>query len=315
MSVLGSLVIVVLLVLAASAVWTRRLAAGAEKAVPQAGKILRVKGGAIHYTDDGPRDGQPLVLIHGLAGSMHNLSYALARQLASDFRVITIDRPGTGYSTRDDDDLAALPEQAGMIWEFLDKLGVDKPVLVGHSLGGALSLAMALQRRENIGAVALISPLTATTQEPPAVFKPLVIRSKLLRRLIAHTIAVPVARLTTGQVVTEVFAPEPAPADFMIKGGGILGLRPGSFIAASADLSGVTRSMPAQVARYREELDVPGGVLYGADDRLLSPDLHGRSMEAFGLFYESLPGRGHMIPVTVPEACADFVRRVAGLAR
>ena len=314
MSILLSLLSVVLLLLVACRLWTLRLAAGAEKAVPQAGKILPVAGGAIHYTDDGPRDGQPLVLIHGLAGSMHNLTYALVQQLSSDFRVITIDRPGTGYSTRDNDDLAALPAQAGMIGEFLDKLGVDKPVLVGHSLGGALALAMALQRREKIGALALLSPLTAVNAEPPAVFKPLVVRSKFLRRLIGHVIAVPITKLTSGKVVTEVFAPEQAPGDFMVKGGGILGLRPGSFIAASADLYGVVQSLPEQVARYKAELSVPGGVLFGADDRLLSPDRHGRSMQAFGLFFEGLPGRGHMIPVTAPEACADFIRRVAKLA-
>ena len=314
MSILFSLLSVVLLVLVACWLWTLWLAAGAEKAVPQAGKILPVAGGAIHYTDDGPRDGQVLVLIHGLAGNMHNLTYALVQQLSSDFRVITIDRPGTGYSTRDNDDLAALPAQAAMIGEFLDKLGVGKPVLVGHSLGGALALAMALQRREKIGALALISPLTAVNAEPPAVFKPLVVRSKFLRRLIGHTIAVPVARLTSNTVVSQVFAPEQAPGDFMVNGGGILGLRPGSFIAASADLYGVMQSLPEQVARYKAELSVPGGVLFGADDRLLSPDRHGHSMEAFGLFYESLPGRGHMIPVTAPEACADFIRRVAKLA-
>lgn len=314
MSALLSLVIVVLFVLAGCRLWTFQLAASAVKAVPQSGEILPVTGGAIHYTDDGPRDGQPLVLIHGLAGNMHNLTYALVQQLSSDFRVITIDRPGTGYSTRDNDDLAALPAQAGMIGEFLDKLGVEKPVLVGHSLGGALALAMALQHREKIGALALLSPLTAVTPEPPAVFKPLVVRSEFLRRLIGHTIAVPVARLTSNTVVAQVFAPEQAPGDFMVKGGGILGLRPGSFIAASADLYGVMQSLPEQVARYKAELSVPGGVLFGADDRLLSPDRHGRSMEAFGLFCESLPGRGHMIPVTAPEACADFIRRVAKLA-
>ena len=302
MSVLISLVLGVLLVLAACWLWTLKLAVDAEKAVPQAGKILPVTGGAIHYIDDGPRDAQVLVLIHGLAGNMHNCTYALAEQLSPDFRVITIDRPGAGYSTRTDDDLATLPAQAGMIGEFLDELGVEKPVLVGHSLGGALALAMALQRKQRIGALALLCPLAAVIPEPPAVFKPLVIRTAFLRRLIGYTVAAPVAKLTSNTVVVRVFAPEKAPDDFMVRGGGILGLRPSSFIGASADLQSVTLTMPDQAARYSTELDVPGGILFGADDRVLSPDLHGASMQAHGLVYETLPGRGHMIPVTAPQA-------------
>lgn len=315
MSVISGLLIALSVLLVLCWLWTRRLAASAESTVPRAGEILPVSGGEIHYTDQGPRDGQALVLIHGLAGNMHNCTYALAEQLATDFRVITIDRPGSGYSTRDRDDLATLPAQAGMIGDFIDKLGIEKPVLVGHSLGGALSLAMALDRKDRIGALALLCPLTAVMPGPPAVFKPLVVRSGILRRLIGYTVAAPVAKLTSDKVVAQVFAPEKGPADFMTRGGGILGLRPSSFIGASTDLQGVTQSMPEQVARYENELKVPGGILFGANDRLLSPDLHGRSMQAYGLLYEELPGRGHMIPVTAPGECADFIRRMAALAR
>ena len=108
MSVVLRLLTGVLVLLAICWLWTLKLADGAENAVPQAGQILPVTGGAIHYTDVGPRDGQPLVLIHGLAGSMHNFTYALNGQLSSEYRVITIDRPGSGYSTRSDDELAQL---------------------------------------------------------------------------------------------------------------------------------------------------------------------------------------------------------------
>lgn len=314
MSVIISLLVGLFLLLMACWLWTLRLAASAGKAVPQAGEILPVAGGAIHYTDTGPRDGQTLVLIHGLAGTMHNFTYALAGQLSSDYRVITLDRPGSGYSTRDEDGLATLPAQAAMIFEFLDKLGVENPVLVGHSLGGALALAMVLQHKQRIGALALLCPLTAVMPGPPAVFKALEINSGFLRRLIGHTVASPIAKLTRDKVLAAVFAPERAPDDFMVRGGGILGLRPSSFIGASADLQGVVLSMEDQTARYSTELNVPGGILFGADDRLLSPELHGRAMQTYGFHYELLPGRGHMIPVTAPEDCADFIRRMAKLA-
>ncbi|MBU4527767.1 MAG: alpha/beta hydrolase [Hoeflea sp.] len=315
MSVMVWLLISLLVVLALGWLWTRQLAADAEKAVPRAGQVMPITGGAIHYTDEGPRDGQTLVLIHGLAGNMHNFTHSLTGQLTSEYRVITLDRPGSGYSSRAEDALALLPAQAAMIGEFLDRLGIDRPALVGHSLGGALALAMALDRKDKIGALALLCPLTAAMPGPPAVFKPLVIRSALLRRLIGHTIAVPIARLTRKTVIAQVFAPEKAPADFLVRGGAILGLRPASFIGASTDLEGATLSMPDQVARYASELKVPGGILFGSEDNLLSPGQHGLSMQEFGLTHEELPGCGHMIPITAPEACADFIRRMAALSR
>ena len=315
MTVIFWLLIFLLALLALGWLWTTRLAAEVERTVPPAGQRMPVAGGVIHFTDQGPRDGQPLVLIHGLAGNMHNFSYALADRLSDGFRVVTIDRPGSGYSTRERDELAELPAQAAMIGELLDKLGIDRPVLVGHSLGGALSLAMALDRSDRIGALALLSPLTAVMPGPPDVFKPLAIGSVLMRKLIGHTLAVPITRLTSGTVVSQVFAPEKPPADFLVRGGGILGMRPSSFIGASTDLQGVTRSMPDQVGRYAAELKVPGGIPFGSEDALLSPDMHGRPMQAHGLEVEELPGLGHMILVTAPEACADFIRRMAALAR
>ena len=73
--------------------------------------------------------------------------------------------------------------------------------------------------------------------------------------------------------------------------------------------------MPAQSGRYLGELKTPGAVLFGARDATLDPDQHGAPMQSLGLAFEQLEGRGHMIPITAPGECADFIRRVAGRAR
>jgi pimeloyl-ACP methyl ester carboxylesterase len=213
------------------------------------------------------------------------------------------------------DQAAALPAQARILGAFLDQLGVEKPVLVGHSLGGAVSLAMALDRPEKIGALALLCPLTQTQDKPPEVFEILTIKPKLLRLLLAYTLAAPVSKMTVKATLTQVFAPEAVPEDFMVKGGGALGFRPSTFLGASADLAGVQASLSGIVARYKADLKTPGGILFGADDAILAPDVHGRKMEQYGLVCEEIEGAGHMIPVTEPEACADFIRRVVQRTR
>lgn len=128
-----------------------------------AGRVVLVDGGSIHYVEQGPKDGTPVVLIHGLSGQLQHFTYGLSELLAKDFRVIAIDRPGCGYSTRENDEFSCPEAQGRMINEALDMLNVEKPILVGHSLGGSVALAMALDRPDQIGALALICPGNAVS--------------------------------------------------------------------------------------------------------------------------------------------------------
>ncbi len=313
MSVLLTLVLILGALLVAANLWTRRLTRKGADTVPQAGQIVPVNGGWIHYVELGDPSAQSIVLIHGLTGQLQHFTYAMADILARDFHVIALDRPGCGYSTRDNARLATLPEQARMIQEFLDAKGVQSPVLVGHSLGGAVSLAMALDYQDKPLALALLAPLTQFVDQTPAIFKPLEIRTEWLRALIGHTIAVPMANKTAPHVISEAFAPEPAPDDFLDRAGGALGLRPSAYITASQDMAGVEASIRGQADRYGT-LKTPGGILFGSRDPVLSPSVHGAPMRQFGLSVEELEGKGHMILITEPQTCADFVRRVVNEA-
>ncbi|MEO9780837.1 MAG: alpha/beta fold hydrolase [Sedimentitalea sp.] len=313
-TILTILFLIVVALLALSIFRTRRMAAEAARLVPQAGEVVPVAGGRVHYVDLGPKDAQTLVMIHGLSGQLQHFTYALAGLLAQQYRVIVVDRPGCGYSTRDSDALADPSEQGRMIGEALDRLGVERPVLVGHSLGGAVSLAMAMDRPDRVGGLALLCPATQHEDAVPEVFKGLLVKSPLVRRLIGATIAVPMAAATKDRVLGIVFHPEPPSQDFMIGAGGALGLRPKAFVAASSDAVALRDSGNAQSARYEKELRVPGGILFGAADGILSPAVHGHTMQVHGLEYETLEGRGHMIPMTAPADCADFIRRMAAKA-
>ncbi|WP_170400703.1 alpha/beta fold hydrolase [Ruegeria arenilitoris] len=293
--------------------WTRKLTADGQKRVPQLGDIIAVNGGNIHYVERGDPSQQTLVMIHGLTGQLQHFTYALTDLLADDYHVIAVDRPGCGYSTRDTADLGRLPEQGRMIQEFLDAKGITDAILVGHSLGGAVSLAMALDYPEKTKALALLAPLTQKLPSTPQVFKPLEIRTEWLRSLIGNTLAVPLAAKTAPHTLDVVFAPEPAPADFLDRAGGALGLRPSAFITGSQDVVGLETSLEAQMARYGD-LTVPGGILYGAQDAILQPRAQGDPMAQFGLSNERIDGTGHMILITAPETCAAFIRRIAETA-
>ncbi|WP_170576260.1 alpha/beta fold hydrolase [Ruegeria atlantica] len=294
--------------------WTRRLTRDGLKRVPQLGDIVLVNGGSIHYVEKGDPSKQTIVMIHGLTGQLQHFTYALVDILADDYHIIAVDRPGCGYSTRDSADLGRLPEQARMIQEFLDTKDISDAVLVGHSLGGAVSLAMALEHPDKTKALALLAPLTQKMATPPQVFKPLGIRIEWLRSLMGNTIAVPLAAKTAPHTLSIVFDPEPAPKDFLDRAGGALGLRPSAFITGSQDVVGIDESIDAQMARYAE-LTVPGGILYGAQDAILSPQKQGEPMKPFGLTSDTIDKAGHMILITAPDACAAFIRRITEAAR
>ncbi|GAA0679542.1 pimeloyl-ACP methyl ester carboxylesterase [Sphingomonas insulae] len=285
--------------------YSDRIAREAERLVPQDGRHVQVDGARLHYVDRG--SGPAIVMIHGLAGQLRNFSYAMLEPLARDHRVLLVDRPGSGYSTADDDGEPNIVEQAAIIARFIETLGLDRPLLVGHSLGGAVALALALDRPDLVRGLALIAPLSQPQDDVPEAFKGLAAIPPTMRRLMARTLGTPMSRLTAERTLQAVFAPETPPADFATRGGGALAQRPDAIAAAAADLAAAHADMGALAARYAT-LAVPTAILFGRDDAILSASLHGETTAAMipAARITIIPG-GHMIPVTAPEATIRFV--------
>jgi pimeloyl-ACP methyl ester carboxylesterase len=292
--------------LVAFTAWTARQV---EKHLPPAGRFVNVDGARIHYLDEG--SGPVLLLVHGLCGQMHNFTHSLLGPLSRDFRVVILDRPGSGYSTLPVDDASAkIDAQARTISRFCEKLGLDRPLVVGHSLGGAIALALALNHPEQVGGLALLAPATQRPDHVPPPFDRLLIASPLLRRLIAWTLATPLSIVNSERTLALLFGPEPVPRDFAVKGGGLLSLRPVSFVGASTDL--VAAHGETGEPQY-EGLRVPVGILFGTADRILDPDVNGKGLagQVAGAELELIEGGGHMILVTAPDRTAAFIARMA----
>lgn len=289
--------------------FTRRVARRAEAAVPPDGQFLDIDGERLHYVDFG--HGPAIVFIHGLCGQLRNFAYLPLAELAQTHRVVLIDRPGSGYSTRAPQRDAAIAWQANVVAQVIDKLSLDRPLVVGHSLGGAVSLMLALDHPQRVGALALIAPATQPVSEVPAPFRALAIRSAWWRRWVGRTLAVPIGMMTGRTTLAYVFGPEDAPKDFLIRGGGVLGFRPGNFEAGSGDILAAERDMSGLAARYAE-LSVPVDVLYGRGDRILDYRQHGETLPVASVRARlTLVDGGHMLPVTQPDVTMQWLREVA----
>jgi pimeloyl-ACP methyl ester carboxylesterase len=308
--VLGVVVALVGFVLAGLVLFTAWTAQQVEKKLPPRGRFIDVDGARIHYLDEGT--GPTLLLVHGLAGQMHNFTHSLLGKLRHDFRVVILDRPGSGYSTRPAEASAAISAQARIISRFCQELKLGRPLIVGHSLGGAIALALALDHPEQVAGLALLAPVTHRPERVPPPFDGIAIASPLLRHLIAWTLATPLSIANRERALATLFGPEPIARDFAVRGGGLLNLRPCSFIGASADLMATHDELGEMPARYKD-LTVPVGILYGTDDRILDPAAHGKGLAAkvAGADLELIEGGGHMIPITSADHAAAFVGRMA----
>lgn len=286
------------------------IAAKAERLVPARGKFVEIDGNRIHYVEEG--EGRPIVFVHGLGAQLHQFSHTLFERFGPGYRLIALDRPGSGYSVRASGASGRLPEQAEIIRRFIETLGLERPLVVGHSLGGAVALTLAVEHPDAISGIALLAPLThleAGVREEAGL---LYIRSRLWRWIMAYTVAIPTSLRYARPTMEFIFAPQPVPADYMIHGGGWLGLRPTHFHATSTDFVAVEDDLGRIEQRYGE-IAMPAGIFFGTTDRVIDMRIHGEPMkDRIGrLDFESVDGLGHMPQFAEPDRVIAFIKRIA----
>ena len=310
---LGGLLVVAALVLLGLVIATRLIAAKAERLVPACGKFVEIDGNRIHYVEEG--EGRPIIFVHGLGAQLHQFRHTLFGRFGSGYRLIALDRPGSGYSVRASGATGRLPEQAEVVRRFIEKLGLERPLVVGHSLGGAIALTMAVEHPGAISGIALLSPLTQLEAGTRQRFDLLYVPSRLQRRALAYTVAIPASLRYAEPTMRFIFAPQVVPADYMTGGGGWLGLRPAHYFATSSDVVAVEQDLGRIEQRYGE-IEMPAGILFGSADRVIREAVHGEPMldRIRGLDFERIDGLGHMPQFVEPERVVAFIERIAARA-
>ena len=312
-TVLFVVILIVTGILTAGWVFTRSTDKKIEREFQPPGSFTPVSGGEIHYTQQG--SGPALILIHGLAGNALNFS-RLATLLSEHYTVYCIDRPGSGFSTRNNTTSASFEVQSRMILEWMSKVGIDEAYIAGHSMGGAISLRLALDAPEKIKAITLLAALTVPSKEGAGPLTSLYIPNASLRRLIANTIASPLRIKWGTQLMDKIFYPEKVPLDFASKDGGALALHSSNFYHASCDIVASISSLYKQFKQYNM-ISCPLGILYGTDDAILNPSTHMPyiTQSCPNSVAETIPNAGHMLPVTQPKACVAFINKVNGVTQ
>jgi pimeloyl-ACP methyl ester carboxylesterase len=122
--------------------------------VEKPGRTVRVDGVDLHYVDAG--NGASLLLLHGLGGSTFGFRH-LIPILSPRFRVLALDLKGFGYSERPPDGDYSLTAQVRLVKGFLDALNIEQAAVLGHSLGGAVAMRLAVDFPERVERLILVS--------------------------------------------------------------------------------------------------------------------------------------------------------------
>jgi 2-hydroxymuconate-semialdehyde hydrolase len=121
--------------------------------VDKPGRVVSIDGVGIHYLEAG--EGPPLMLIHGLGASTFTFQRVIP-ELARRFRVVALDLKGFGFSDRPGGDYT-LTGQADLVRRLMDRLGIDRASVLGHSMGGAVAMRLALACPERVERLILAS--------------------------------------------------------------------------------------------------------------------------------------------------------------
>ena len=300
--------------LAAAAVWNGFRARRAEASHPPMGRFLEIDGTRIHYLERGT--GSPVVLLHGNVVSADDFVWSgVLERVAATHRVVAFDRPGYGYSDRPAGKLWTAAAQAQLLRRAFAELGLERPVVVGHSWGTLVALALALDHPDAVGGLVLISGYykpTARLDVPLAALGAIPVLGDVLR----HTISPLFGTVMLPLNLKTMFSPRPVPERFRDQFAYGFPVRPSQIRAESQDAATMVPGATGLRRRY-DELKLPITIMAGMDDRIVDVD----NQSAW--FHDAVPGSelllipdaGHMVHYAEPGQVAAAIKAVAHQAQ
>ncbi|WP_424134953.1 alpha/beta fold hydrolase [Roseomonas chloroacetimidivorans] len=280
-----------------------------ERRHPPEGSFIEVDGVRLHYSDRGI--GSPVVLIHGnmVTGDDYNTS-GVAELLLKTHRVIIFDRPGFGHSDRPRGRMWTAREQAELLHRALRVLGVERPVVVGHSWGAIVALAFAERHPADTAGLVLLSGYYFWTLRPDVLLvAPGAI--PIMGDILRYTVSPLFGWLVMPLLKRMLFSPARVPVKFHAEYSPAMSLRPSQIRATSMDGA---LMIPGALGLRRgyKDLSMPVVIIAGDGDKVVfkrsAERLHA---EIKGSDLQIVSGAGHMVHHLAARQVAGAIDAVA----
>ena len=279
-------------VLAATAVVNGQLARKAQRDNPPQGKFIEIDGVRLHYVERG--NGRPLVLLHGNGSMIQDFeSSGLIDLAAANYRVIVFDRPGFGHSLRPRNVVWTPEAQAELFAKALARLDVSQAIVLGHSWGASVAVALAIKHPSLVEALVLASGYYFPTPRADILLAGPAIPG--LGDIVALTMAPILSRLMWPAMLSKMFGPRSVPEKFA----GFpkeMAVRPSQIRASAAETALMIPNAIASAKTY-DVLAMPVIIIAGEDDRLIDIDAQSGRLhnEVRQSKMHRIAGAGHMI--------------------
>jgi len=253
-------------------------------------RTISTARGTVTYREAG--EGSPLVLLHGIGSGAASWAAQL-EVLSGRFRVVAWDAPGYGGSDALAPAEPAAADYAETLAAFLDALGIDAALLVGHSLGALMACAFASRNSGRVTGLLIADPAAGYGKADPDIrAERMAARLGLLDRLGPEGMA----NERSGALLSDAASDEARERVRKV----MSEIRPEGYRQAVAMLFG------ADIREDAENIKVPVLVVCGGDDTVTPPDGCRKIAERFSdARFELLPGLGHASYVEGPTAFND----------
>lgn len=272
--------------------------------------FVTVDGVRVRYVQAG--SGPDVVLIHGASGNLTDMTFRLLPALAGRYRVTAFDRPGLGAS----DPIADLTPaaQGRHLAAAAEAIGIERPIVLGHSYGGAVALAWGLDRQDEVAAVVDVSG--AVLPWPGGLnWTYRIAEGPVLSRLTPWLVSAWAPSPLVDSVLAATFAPEPVPEGYADHFDLSASLGRGPFSVNARQVLSLREALVAQSTDYGT-LTMPVEIVHGDADPVVGIDIHSRPLAELvpGAALTVIPGAGHMPHQTHTEVVVAAVDRAAARA-
>ncbi|WP_299725556.1 alpha/beta hydrolase [uncultured Tateyamaria sp.] len=286
---------------------------------PPTGQLIDVNGVTVHAVQVG--QGPDLVLLHGASGSTRDFTFAFADLLKDRYRVTMLDRPGLGWTEQIDpahrrafSTAHASPrDQARLLKAATDQLDVTNPIVLGHSFGGIVGYAWALEFDDLAGLVSVAGVANPWPGDLGWTYT--VNGSAWGGGLVVPVLSAFVPHTLVEETLGSIFEPQVPPEGYLDHVGADLSLRRHSMRANARQVNWLRPYVVEMSAQYGT-ITVPVEIVHGDADTIVPLAVHSAKVpgQIEGANVTVLPGVGHMPQHTNPDDVIAAIDRVAARA-